>query len=84
MSKCARIIQRIVSGESDANLAFDDVCLLLRHLGFEERVRGSHHVFRKAGVEEKLNLQESGGKAKPYQVRQIRAMLSRYTPMGDD
>lgn len=44
----------------------------------------THHVFRKAGVEEKLNLQEFGGKAKPYQVRQIRAMLSRYTLTGDD
>jgi predicted RNA binding protein YcfA (HicA-like mRNA interferase family) len=84
MSKYDRIIQRILSGKSDANVAFDDVCLLLRHLGFEERVRGSHHIFRKAGVEEKLNLQESGGKAKPYQVRQIRAMLSRYTLTGDD
>ena len=73
-----------MSGKSDANLAFGDLCLLLRYLGFEERVRGSHHVFRKAGVEEKLNLQESGGKAKPYQVRQIRAVLSRYTLMGDD
>jgi hypothetical protein len=57
MSKYNRIVQRILGGKSDANLAFDDVCLLLGHLGFEERVRGSHHVFRKAGVEEKLNLQ---------------------------
>jgi len=26
------------------------------HLGFEERIKGSHHVFRKSGVEEKINL----------------------------
>ena len=38
-----------------------------KHVGFEERVRGSHHMFRKSGVEEKVNLQREGSKAKVYQ-----------------
>jgi predicted RNA binding protein YcfA (HicA-like mRNA interferase family) len=47
-------------------------------LGFEMRVRGSHHVFRNAGVEEKVNLQRDGNEAKPYQVRQVRNVLLKY------
>jgi hypothetical protein len=54
------------------------MCGLLRCLGFEERTRGSHHVFRRAGVEELINLQRDGDKAKVYQVRQVRAVLVRY------
>jgi virulence-associated protein VapD len=83
MSRYDRIIRRVLGGHSDANLAFDDLSALLRHLGFEERVQGSHHVFRKAGIEEKINLQETGGQAKPYQMRQIRAILTRYGSTGD-
>jgi hypothetical protein len=35
-------------------------------------------MFRKAGVEEKLNLQRDGSKAKVYQVRQVRAVILKY------
>jgi hypothetical protein len=41
-------------------------------------VKGSHHIFRKAGVEEKINLQRDGNNAKPYQVKQVRAVLLKY------
>ena len=44
-------------------------------LGFEKRVRGSHHLFRKSGVEEKINLQRAGTNAKPYQVKQVRTAI---------
>ena len=47
-------------------------------LGFGERVRGSHHIFWKEGVEEILNLQPKGGKAKPYQVKQVRHVILKY------
>jgi hypothetical protein len=46
-------------------------------LGFEERVSGSHHVFVKAGIEEIINLQDVEGKCKPYQVKQMRAVLKK-------
>jgi len=51
---------------------------LLESFGFEKRVRGGHHVFQKAGVEEKINLQRDGSNAKPYQVKQVRAVILKY------
>ena len=51
---------------------------MLENLGFQKRVKGSHHIFRKAGVEEKVNLQRDGNNAKPYQVKQVRAVLLKY------
>ena len=50
-------------------------CQLLQRLGFEMRVGGSHHFFRKAGTAEAINLQPRDGKAKNYQVRQARKVL---------
>jgi hypothetical protein len=57
---------------------------LLVCLGFEERIRSSHHVFRKSGIEEKINIQKDGGKAKPYQVRQVRSILLKYNLGGEE
>jgi len=72
------VLERVLSRSSDANIRFDDLCHLLRSLGFEMRVSSSHHIFRKVGVEEKINLQREGSEAKPYQVRQVRAVILRY------
>ena len=58
------------------------MCSLLLSLGFESRVNGSHHLFRKTGVEEKINLQRDGGNAKPYQVKQVRAVILKFK-LGD-
>ena len=73
-----RVLQRVISGISNANIRFEDLCQLLMGLGFEMRVRGSYHVFRKSGVEDKINLQREGTDAKPYQVRQVRAVILKY------
>jgi virulence-associated protein VapD len=78
VAKYDDLLARILRGTSDANVAFNDLRQLLRRLGFEERIRGSHHIFRKAGVEEKINLQREGSKAKVYQVRQVRAIILTY------
>ena len=64
-----------MSGTADAATRFEDLCRLLESLGFEKRVRGSHHIFRKSGVAAKVNLQRAGAQAKPYQVKQVRAMI---------
>jgi hypothetical protein len=53
------------------------------HLGFDERVRGSHHVFTKDGIEEILNLQPRGAQAKPYQVKQVRQAIVKHKLGGD-
>ena len=73
-----KTLQSVLSGTSDASIRFDDLCSLLDALGFEKRVKGSHHLFRKAGVEEKINLQRDGHSAKPYPVKQVRAVPLRY------
>lgn len=78
MGKYEKLLDRIVRGGSEASIGFADLVRLLRRLGFDERIRGSHHLFRLAGVEERINLQADGSKAKPYQVKQVRAVLVRY------
>ena len=83
MGKYDKLILKILRGSSDANIRFDDLRELLKKLGFEERTRGSHHVFRKEGVEEKVNLQSDSAKAKPYQVRQVRSILVKYRLSGE-
>jgi hypothetical protein len=50
----------------------------MRALGFDERISGSHHIFRKAGVEERVNLQRDDSRAKAYQVRQVRNVIVKY------
>ena len=79
-----KVLERVLSRTSDVNIRFDDLCHLLSSLGFEMRVRGSHHIFRKAGVEEKINLQREGSEAKPYQVRQVRAVILKYRLGGQE
>ena len=78
MSQSDRLLLRILRGTSDANIPFEGLCQLLRRRGCDERIRGSHHIFTKEGVEEILNLQPQGRQAKPYQVKQVRAVLLRY------
>jgi len=78
MAKYNRLTQQILSGQADANIPFDDLCNLLLRYGFEMRVSGSHHLFRKAGITEKLNLQKDNHKAKPYQVKQVRNVILKY------
>jgi hypothetical protein len=79
MARVDRILARVLSGTSDRNIRFSDVCSLLHTFGFEERVKGSHHIFMKDGVVEIINLQPlSGGQAKPYQVKQVRDIVVKY------
>ena len=77
MGNIDKLLLKILSGTSDANISFDDLCNILKNLDFELRTKVSHHVFRKVGVDEKINLQKDGAKAKPYQVRQVRDILVR-------
>ena len=73
-----KTLLRVLQGTADANITFAELCQLLDHLRFQVRVRGSHHVYSRKGVEEILNLQPQGGKAKPYQVRQVRRIILKY------
>ncbi len=84
MSKHGKLLLQILQGRSDANNLFEDLRHQLLHLGFEERIRGSHHIFRKPGVEDKINLQSDGSKAKTYQVHQVRNTLLKYKLGGNE
>jgi len=78
MGERDRLLLRILRGTSDANIPFSGLCQLLQRLGFAERIRGSHHIFTKEGIEEILNLQPKGRQAKPYQVKQVRYVILKY------
>jgi predicted RNA binding protein YcfA (HicA-like mRNA interferase family) len=73
-----KTLEKLLRGESDAGIRFDDICHLLQAKGFRMRVSGSHHIFTKSGVIERINLQREGSKAKPYQIRQVRKILAQY------
>jgi len=60
MSRYYKLFERILHATSDANIPFTQMCQLLKKLGFKERIRGSHHIFTKGGIEEILNLQPKG------------------------
>ena len=55
------------------------MCTLAEAFGFRlSRVRDSHHIFVHPRVRELVNLQDAGGKAKPYQIRQFLRLVERY------
>jgi hypothetical protein len=78
VSKFAKTLQRVLRGTSDSNIEFNDLRALLQHLGFTERIRGDHHIFTREDVREILNVQPRNGKAKPYQVKQVRNVILAY------
>jgi hypothetical protein len=84
MNQSDRLLLRILGGTWDANIPFEGLCQLLRRLGFDARIRGSHHIFTKEGIEEILNLQPKGRHAKPYQVKQVRQVILKYRLRGQD
>ncbi len=79
MSKLEKIIRKLLRGFADQNFAFKDLIWLLKRLNFDERIKGSHHIFYKDEIEEIINLQpKKDGKAKPYQVKQVRTIIINY------
>ena len=84
MGRHERLVWTILRGRSDANIRFEELRALMRYLGFDERVRGSHHLFDREGIVEIVNLQSRGGQAKPYQVRQMRRLILKYRLGAED
>lgn len=78
MSRYSKILKKVLLGRSDNNIEFNDLCGLLSHLEFENRVNGSHHIYFRKDIAEILNIQPNGSKAKAYQVKQIRNIISKY------
>ena len=79
MTKKQKIIEKLLSGKSDNNFDFPDSVNLLKELGFQHRVKGSHNIFYREFIVEIINLQPlKDNKAKPYQVKQIRNLILKY------
>jgi len=78
MGTYEKLTTKILSGTSDANIPFSDICQLLKKFGFDERIKGDHHIFTKDGVAEILNLQPKRSQAKPYQIKQVRSLILKY------
>lgn len=78
MGKYSKLREKILAGSSDGNIEFSTLCQLLVRLNFNERIKGSHHIFSREDVVEIINLQPKGNKAKAYQVKQVRAILVKY------
>lgn len=78
MSKIKKLYDTIMGGSSDKNLFFADLQVILKEMGFTERIRGDHHIYSKSGIAEIVNIQPTGNKAKPYQVKQVRNLILKY------
>jgi len=84
MSKFEKLQLKLLSGNADNNFSFDDLRNILLHFDFIERNTGSSHkVFHKEGIEEIINIQPKGNKAKPYQVKQVRLIILKYKLISD-
>lgn len=83
MSKTIKILLKVLSGRNDSNIDFSDLVHLLLFYGFQERVKGSHHIFSKSGIPEIINLQSTeNNKCKAYQVKQVRNIIVK-NKLGD-
>jgi hypothetical protein len=78
MSQSAKLLLKLLRGNADGNFSFDELRNLLIRLGSDERIKASHHIFTRGGIEEIINLQPKRGQAKPYQVKQVRELIVKY------
>lgn len=68
----------VMSGKSDNNIRFNDFRNLILSYGFIERIKGSHHIYKRNNIPEGIIIQPLGNKAKAYQVKQVRNLFNKY------
>lgn len=73
-----KIFFDIMCGVRDRNIKFSDLRKLLEYFGFYCRIKGDHFIYYKDGIDEIINIQPDGNKAKPYQVKQVRNLILKY------
>lgn len=78
MAILEKLMQSIMSGTQDRNIKFSDLQKILDVLGFQCRIKGDHFIYCKDGIDEIINIQPDGNKAKPYQVKQVRNIILKY------
>lgn len=78
-----KLLRKVLSGSK--NIRFADMIKLAEGFGFRlARTEGSHHIMTHPDVPRPLNLQEVGGQAKPYQVRQFLKLIEQYNLALED
>jgi hypothetical protein len=78
-----KLLEKVLSGSR--NVRFSEFQSLVEAFGFQlVRVRGSHHIYSHPTIAEILNLQDSDGQAKPYQMRQFVQLIERYNLQMED
>jgi predicted RNA binding protein YcfA (HicA-like mRNA interferase family) len=71
MSKFEKLIQKILNGK---NVTYDDSENLLLHLGFQLKIRGSHHNFRKPQYHRTLSIKKRP-QLLSYQIDDLKEVL---------
>ena len=63
---------------SPKSLRFSEAVRLAEAFGFRfDRTVGSHHIFVHPSVDQLLNLQDEGGQAKAYQIKQLLKLVEQ-------
>ncbi len=83
MGQLDKMMISVLCGSQDSNIKFSDLQKLLDFLGFDERIKGDHHIYTKDDIAEIINIQPNGSKAKPYQVKQLRNIILKYQLGGN-
>ena len=84
MGQNEKLFMKILCGTQDKSIQFSELQKVLTLLGFDVRIKGDHFIYTRDGVEEIINIQPIGSKAKPYQVKQVRNMILKYKFGGND
>ena len=81
--KKRKTLKKLLSGSK--NIRFSEVVACVEAFGYRlDRIKGSHHIFVHPDVPELINLQDVGGKAKPYQVKQFLNVVEKYNLQMED
>jgi predicted RNA binding protein YcfA (HicA-like mRNA interferase family) len=73
-----KLLERLQQGNV-ANVDYEDFLRLIQACGFVRlRTAGSHVIFGRVGIKNRLVVQPFRGKAQPYQVRQFLALFRDY------
>lgn len=74
-----KVYNAVMSSKSDNNIRFADLQNLIIDLGFQYiRQNGSHRQYYHNGINAFMNIQKDGSKAKGYEVRQLRKIITKY------
>ena len=76
MTQIAKLLSKLFDGR---RLTFAEFVRLMEAFSFAHiRTQGSHRIFARPGIADQISVQPKGKDAKPYQVKQFRAIVQEY------